>query len=205
MKMALAGVGYISLSSVIFFVGCGSDSASQSGKSPPSCSSFSACGGDLTGTWNIASGCPSDAVLKTTSDSLEICAAATTSVVILASGTLSFDGKGQETQDVTENVAVTSLVPASCVNPGSDCAATKAQVSAMFTNATDVVCNAVSAGCACTYDLDGPAREELSVVTSGSTFTETNPSNGTMDVYDYCVSNDIFSERDGDGVVVLTR
>ena len=62
-----------------------------------------------------------------------------------------------------------------------------------------------AAGCACAFELNAPNKSSAAYTASGTTFTETDPSDGSMETSDYCVSGNELKVKSADGVVALTR
>ena len=157
--------------------GCGSDN-----KSGASCSSVTACGGDIVGTWQIDHVClPPPAVSAPSS-----CPTATISVSGLdGSGTFVFgaDGSLQNTLSVTFTETVT--FPPSCISE-AQCASAMTQLG-MTTGVTSATCSyAAGSGCSCVAKLKVDDSSSGSYKVSGSNVTFSSP--GSADSPgSYCV------------------
>lgn len=136
--------------------------------------SFTACGGDPTGTWQIATAC-------ITGDSSgspfgDQCAEGTIDIDIMADGTLTVAG-GRYDWNLSVTGNVTFNIPASCVDPLSGGAATSCNDFAG--DDPDTTCKgSLSSGCACTQ--------------AGETSTDT--SSGTLEVR----GNQVIGTQDGE-------
>jgi hypothetical protein len=185
-------------------LGCGSDGG---GAGPATCDSFAPCGGTLTGTWHLAKTCATPAAMMAAADQLKICPQGTASIdAYNFTGTGIFDGQGAVKYDVLVAFSVTTAFPASCLTAGQTCASAEQQIRT-GDGVTSASCQMTSAGCSCSLMLKSPVRQEHSVATSGTTITETDPSDGSMETSQYCVDgNTLRVKTDKDGEIdVWTR
>jgi hypothetical protein len=190
-------------------LGCGSgapgtDVGADGGGTAPSCTPFVACGGDLTGTWNIANTCLSAEGKKSLESSLKLCEADSTSVdSTTLHGTVIYDGHGAVEYDIVGALEVSQSIPTSCLEPGQQCPAYVATL--IQTGATNARCDATAAGCDCSYTLPLAQKQQNSYVARGTTVTETDSSDGTMSTDDYCVDGSTLRVKSGDQIGVATR
>lgn len=153
---------------------------------PASCPSFSACGGDVVGSWDYASGCvdnpfgnidqscPGLAVVDPKGSVAGTITFTATTVVRRASG--SFDA--------------TLAVPASCSEPAGGCPAIEASLKgAGF--ATSVCAAASAGGCSCSLTKTIAIDDSDTYTISGNTLTT-----GGGGQYDFCVSGSSLSYRE---------
>jgi hypothetical protein len=162
---------------------CGPD-AGGGGGGPPSvvgqisgsCRSFTACGGNLVGTWWYTSAC----VAHVFPELVAYCPSATVSG---ASGT--WRGKliitaTQANESGTITTKGTASIPSSCV---SSCSSVGSLLGSFYSG----TCTAVSGGCNCTLTrTQSGSTDPASYDVSGGHVT-VHDSNGQRD-YDYCVT-----------------
>jgi hypothetical protein len=183
---------------------CGDGSSSDSPGSLE-CTAFTACGGDLLGTWKVGSACLSDATRKAFGEQLKLCAAGMADVTaVKADGTATFEASGASKYVVAIQLSVSSSFPSSCLAAGEDCAAVQKAFAAKD-GVTNAACSKTATGCSCSYMQKIDDKSEDSFVKSGTTFTETDPSDGSMTTTSYCVQGNTLHTSDDDGIVVYTR
>ncbi|HET6283140.1 MAG TPA: hypothetical protein VFH73_19435 [Polyangia bacterium] len=183
---------------------CGGGPSSADGGVQAACTPFSACGGDLAGTWKVVESCPTPSGVKKLADKLKFCPAASVSIDDAKfTGTVVYDGHGTIKNDVTFNIRVSTTFPSSCVKPGETCETTHpapAQGATM-----DMPCVSMPAGCSCQYRLTGTSNRDNGYQAAGTTLTETDVSNGQMKSSQYCVSGGVLRIQNDDETDVLTR
>lgn len=166
------------------------------------CASFTPCGGDLTGNWKIDQECVSAATRAQLGDSLKLCPAATVEVTTLkGQGTGVFDASSLKRNEMLSTI-FTEVVPTSCLSAGQDCTAL---AQAMTKPSVTAQCVAAAAGCTCTVDVELTLMQDYSYVKTGMSFTTTDPSDGTMETFDYCVAGNVLRMRSGEDITVLSR
>ena len=155
------------------------------------CGQVSACGGDLTGTWTITSGCLTSAGVKDAeSGATGSCSGLTVAVTnISVSGTVTFNADMTYTfASLQEQSTLTLNAPASCVGSGS-CSALASALESTG-DVASATCSGTS-GCSCTA-MQTPQTETESGTysVSGSTVT-TVPSTGTASSTPFCVQGSV--------------
>jgi hypothetical protein len=179
-------VGVFLASSTVWITACGEDtSGTPSGDLPAqTCSAPAACGGDLSGTWQIQDDC-----LPTQTDAA--CSGANFSLnadTLSATGTVEFDADG--TEHFSENVSLKYTVsgPSSCL--GSNCEDSGSDLSSALVAAgyqiSNTSCASKGALCDCTLDATAAQSSQVSYTTSGSNLVQTL--NGTQTTSTFCVS-----------------
>jgi len=108
--------------------------------------SFTACGGDPSGTWRIATACITGAGGDNPFG--DACAEGTIDIDVMADGTLTVEN-GRYTWDLTVAGNVTSNIPASCIGPLSGGAATSCDDFGGDDEGT-TCSGSLAAGCSCT-------------------------------------------------------
>ncbi|MEA2697766.1 MAG: hypothetical protein QOI66_2037 [Myxococcales bacterium] len=179
-------------------LGCGSDGGAAGSAT---CDSFVPCGGTLTGTWHLAKTCATPAGMMAAADELKFCPQGTASIdTYNFAGTGTFDGQGAVKYDLLIDFSATMTFPASCLTAGQTCGSVQQQLRA-GDGVTTASCQMTSTGCSCSVAVKSPVRQEHSVVTSGTTVTETDPTDGSMETSQYCVDGNtlrVKSDKDGE-------
>jgi hypothetical protein len=180
-------------------VACSGSNSDGSG----SCSTIKACGGDVTGTWTISSLCTSGSIQNPTT-----CAGATLNLgSVTASGTITFNGDGTETANVTENGTESAHFPASCYTE-VQCDAFASALS-MEDGVSDASCSYSGSGCSCSLKLTTQTSTTGTYQTTGSNLTVTT-TGSDPETDSYCVSGNQlslqFSGSDGTlSVITATK
>ncbi len=172
-------------------LGCGGDGVDCS---------FSACGGDPTGSWSIEGTCyDASGFLE---EFQQQCPEATGGVGLNAEGTYDLEGDQSFTISVSLTIRTRLTVPAACLQQGlTSCAQL---------NSEDLVCNGnPEVDCDCTFDQNEDISESGTWSSSGSTLTLDDES---PQDFIFCVEGDTLKiqnipEDPGDpsGVIVLSR
>jgi len=181
----------------LFWTSCGGGSSNQSGI----CSgTYSACGGDPTGTWNIAGMCTENSVTSILNGDYRSQASSCGDIVKSASltmtGTMTYSS-GTITYNTNTVVTSNLLLSSTCI---SDLAGSTVTVSASLCSALQTSMNSSdgmsgtcslsgsNCGCSLTQSISDSSSDTYTV--SGSTITE-----GGGDSYDFCASGKSMSER----------
>jgi hypothetical protein len=150
------------------------------------CPVVAACGGDIVGTWTVASECTTGHV--TTRDANGCAITNTyTGVAPGVSGTLAYnaDGTYTDSQFSTENQSIDVSAP--CLSMGNSCA----QFAAANLAAWSPQCSpAASGGCTCAGSIQGGFHQFGTYSTSGNTLIET-VNGGTPIAFGYCVQSTV--------------
>lgn len=188
--------GLVLLAAAISF-GCGSDSNGSNGSAM--CTSVTGCGGTITGTWTISSICvqQSDSAITETCGSVSIHSGAGT-----ATGTLTFNADGTQSQSFTAVIEESAVFPTSCVGSAAACTQSEAAVNAQ-SGASDAHCTYSSAGCTCAFKVTQAVTDGGTYQISGNSVTFQNTGE-TPETDPYCVSGNKLSLQttDGDGNAV---
>jgi len=196
----------------LFWTSCGGGSSNQSGI----CSgTYSACGGDPTGTWNIAGMCTENSVASILNE--EYGSQASSCGDIVKSASLTMTGTAtysSGTITYSTNTVVTSTLSllSTCISAlaGSTVTVSASVCSALQTsmNKSDGMsgtCSLSGSNCSCSLTQSVSDSSSDTYTVSGSTITE-----GGGDSYDFCVSGNSMSERSdsstyGYAVLSLTK
>jgi hypothetical protein len=192
--------GLVLVAAAISF-GCGSDSNNGSG----SCTSVKGCGGDVTGTWTISGFClqPSDTNSTQACGTVNIHASAGT-----ATGTVTFNSDGTQSQNISVVADETALFPTSCVNSAAACTQAEAATNAQA-GASNAHCSFSSAGCSCAFKVTQSISNSGTYRISGTSLTFQNTGE-SPETDPFCVSGNklTLQTSDGDGnlaVVTATK
>ncbi len=179
--------------------GCGGGS----GDGSASCSTtFTPCGGDLTGTWTYQTDCNPSMMITG-------CPGATEDVTVNASGTFTFNADKTYTSKLTVDESGTASIPVSCTG-STTCSAADSDT----TTGTFAIKNACTGTttCACTATISGSVSTTGTYTTAGNDFTAT-PKGGTASVpVAYCVKGSqlevaggVFGNGTGNTYSLLTK
>jgi hypothetical protein len=154
---------------------------------PVSCD-FSACGGDITGTWNINGLCANQL-----GDGFEeFCPTAVVDIVIDGSGTVTFnqDNTFEVNLDITGDIDIN--FPADCTTGAPSCDGL------LGSDPGDPVCTGTpSSGCDCSAVIDDTNADSGTYTTSGNDITfddDTEPGQ-------YCVDGDVLTVQTIEGFI----
>src|SRR5258708_3867251 len=103
------------LAACVLAAGCSTSSSSSSGGTD--CTMFSACGGDVTGTWTLTKACTSGAPNPLATQ----CPSSTFQIVETVGGTINFKSDGTYSANTTSSSAGDFTLPPSCLR-GPTCA-----------------------------------------------------------------------------------
>jgi hypothetical protein len=169
----------IAIAIALAFAGCGHDDHLGCGTVQP-------CGGDLVGTWRLATLCAAQTPVPA-----DLCAAATVvSSSYQVTGTATYDADLSYSVDATESATIEVSVPGSCL-VFNGATVSCAQITPRTAVDVDVRCVEANDGCLCTFVLLGRSRgEKGTYVTSGSIVTD-SPSQFDKVPLGYCVDGQV--------------
>jgi hypothetical protein len=167
-----------------------------------SCTSMSACGGDIVGTWKVTDSC---AVANINLDN--ICAGASAVLTYAISGTLTFNADGTIVQALTGTILAHEHYPSGCQPGGKTCEQFGQGAAAAADAGVTGSCSTDAAG-ACDCDFVEPGKVDdpgVSYSTSGGTLT-TVAQSGRTSTAAYCVKGNVLEEMalPGDAGVTST-
>jgi hypothetical protein len=144
----------------------------------PMCQTLTACGGDVTGSWEYTSGCVStDPLFK------QVCSTLTLSNLTGDSrGSVVFTATNV-TRAITTNLAGTANIPVACTF-GQSCTTVQAAVANAFKTVT---CTAAASGCTCNFTYQAVTSDSVPYTKGTNQFT-TEPGTGNAKTYDYCIA-----------------
>jgi hypothetical protein len=158
------------------------------------CPAFTACGGDLVGTWRYERVCVTTAEVE--AQLTDTCATAVlNSGSGTVDGTVSFDGT-MLVRDVVLSVSVDAFVPSSCTFGASCDEVGPLLVSVAMVDAA--TCTDASGGCNCQITTVETTSDNDPYTVTGNTFENTT----TTRRWDYCVEGTEMTAREimgGDG------
>jgi hypothetical protein len=158
--------------------GCGGGSDEACGRVRP-------CGGEVVGTWKLASACSTAPPVPA-----KLCAAATVKHSSFGiSGTMKLGADLGYSVDTTQSGTIEVSVPGSCLTIGG-ATATCDQITPQVSVGVNVRCFESSDGCLCTFVvLPHPVSVSGTYSTSGSMLIDT-PAGGAPETLGYCVAGD---------------
>lgn len=155
----------VGLAALVLATGCSSSSSGTN------CGTFTACGGDVTGSWKLGRDCVGSSVDPFAGGT---CSQATFQASQSESGTVTFQAGVYSTSNLDTTVVEDITVPSSCLM-GATCAMVESNFNNQSNDAgmtTVGTCADTSGGCAChatVTDSTGPVNGTYSV--SGTTLT----------------------------------
>jgi hypothetical protein len=177
-------------------VGTGCSSGDGGGR----CGSIDACGGEVTGTWQLTSSCVEGnltAAVNLNQDLPAACRGAYKSVVASVTGTVAFNA-GTATNNTTTTIDYDFVANGNCLTafgvPVSDmtaaCAALgPAMIAGKFHNVVN--CAVEGGGCHCTAKNEYPRQETLPYTVQGSKLSYSTGG----DSMDFCVEGSTLRSR----------
>ena len=186
--------------------GCGGSSggASDGGLvQATTCSgTYKACGGDPTGTWDIASLCAEGdwvgAYNEEMAAQVPACGSAFTSVkpagsgsVTYAAGNVTFNATTKLAASVTYTPACFSAAYSGLASSASACSQAEAGFNSAPATAGSATCSYAGVNCSCSTTIAKNNTTSGSYTISGSTITESSG-----DTYDFCVNGNTMTERE---------
>jgi hypothetical protein len=186
--------------------GCGasSDGAAQSPEEAPSCEEFSACGGDVIGTWRFRSVCPTERQQAELDDAARLCESDRTTVEASFEGSMTFERGGSLLRTLTAEFQIRQSVPTSCLEEGVSCAMLQSTFAAQPA-VSNVTCTTQASSCECSYRIVRASRSEETYAAADTRLTFTSPADQSQSSAAFCVRGSSLSLSDEDGVYVLTR
>ena len=161
----------------------GGEPPADSGTQLLQCAPYTACGGDLVGTWTLVSFCFDMPVQHAGCESLQYLANDD-------QGSIEFSDAGTFKQYSSAAFRLLTVVPAGCVD--SSCAMIQAgyQASLASTGTGTVVCSASDGGCVC--DANAKSQQTVSgqYSVSGANLTLNLDPMTVSGINSYCVIND---------------
>jgi hypothetical protein len=161
---------------------------------PSACQGAGACGGNIVGSWTIASSCLDVDVSGAVPD---YCPTATAQPMgIQLTGTLTYNANLTYSKKTTLNGKIIITFPASCLTSADGGAAlTCAQLATQLMldpTYTSVGCAAAGTGCACTSTLapQSQTKTGMYTTTSAGLLTEAEAGHTSPVVSDYCIKSD---------------
>lgn len=169
----------VSAAFVVVFVVLGCSSGGSSGGTA-ACSPFTACGGDVTGTWSVTGVC----ITGVTDSS---CTSATLAVTAQPSGTLTFNANGSYSDTATITATESATIPASCLSGASDCTAFETALQGQ-TGVSGATCTGnVATSCQCSIVLTPQTDSNVGTYTTAGTALTRTPTGATATTTPYCV------------------
>lgn len=178
-----------------FSFGCGDGG----GGDLPTCGAFTACGGDITGTWTFDGVCSEGDIASSIVDTGDLpaeCKDAVKSLAIDVSGTLTY-ANGTETSDVNLTMKMGMVYSSACITAvsGTPVAVTQAFCDTLASSydpvdGPTVVCKLASGGCDCTMTMAEHTQESDTYMVSGGTLTYSDG-----DSVEFCVSGSKLTVR----------
>lgn len=203
--MANGSVCLVLLAALSAF-GCssGADSAEQPPQEAPSCEEFTACGGDVVGTWKFRSLCLTDQQQAALNEEVKFCDSDQTTVEPSFEGSVTFERDGSLLRTVTAHFKFEQTVPTSCLRVGATCTTLQSSI-AEAPGTSSVTCSKKGSNCECSYQIARASSVQESYSATDAKLAFTSSSDGSKSTADFCVKGSSLSISDEDGIYVLTR
>ena len=163
----------------------------------PSCSAFTACGGDLTGQWTIDGLCTEGDITEGMLDETEMpaeCKDAFQNMSLQMSGTLTY-ANGIETADMKMAMKVKYTFTSACFSamsmPMTQEACSAAEMTSDDPDAPVLSCSVSGSACNCTMSMENQGVETDTYTVSGSTLTYSDGESAQ-----FCVAGDKLTIRE---------
>jgi hypothetical protein len=182
--------------------GTGSDAGpGGSGAGNTDCSTFTACGGDLTGTWNIASICQT----ITTDPIKAVCPTGSTTYTYSPQGSYTFNGDGTASSTLALNATATVQLPAACLTGATTCDSLAGPMKqGGGTSVQSVTCSGnVSTACTCIMTMAAQNSESGTYKINGNSVVMTS-STGMTQTNSFCVEGNVLKMQGTSGGYVET-
>lgn len=188
-------------------VGCGGGGSTGPGGSGASCATKTACGGNVVGTWTIASQCVDVSVDA-------ICAGGRLDPAgLTVTGTVTYNSDLTYTLTTQTKGTQKLTLPKACLTSGgmtSSCAEVGSMVTdPLYSGVTATVCSSLSADCQCSVDVDTQQTMESGTYAATGTVITHTPANGMPSDSDYCVNGAELDEMpvhaNASGFTIFTR
>jgi hypothetical protein len=146
---------------------------------------FTACGGDLTGTWKFTAGC----VDVAPDPNLNNCQGASVTGSLDQTGTITF-GPGTYSVDDTQSVKLSGIVPKSCLPAGKTC---QTAFSGSDTTVTETATE-----CDITFAKQDSSKETGTTTANGGSLTLKKNGGSSTTTIEYCVNGSSFTAKNTD-------
>ncbi len=159
---------------------CGGEVSTAGGTDAGTCPAVAACGGDIVGTWTLASECTTGHLTREANG----CAITNTysGAASSVSGTVVYNADGTFTAGQSSAIPQSIDVPAACLSMGDTCA----QFGATLPVQAAQCLPAANGGCICTGSAESIFHQFGTYSTTGNTLIET-VNGGTPVGLGYCV------------------
>ena len=168
---------------------------------------FSACGGDVVGTWTVTGACAkADALLE------EVCPTAVAELALNLSGSATFEADGTRTTDFTSQVTITYTLDADCLMNATggtlpaSCSDLDSEGDPEEPDEGPTTCTGTPA-VSCTCVQTGAEKSEVKTGTysvDGSTLTSTDDADGESSTSEFCVQGNEGRFQSQEELAVLT-
>jgi hypothetical protein len=163
------------------------------GGSPPSCTAFSACGGNIVGTWHITAFCGPG---TTQTQPVDMCPGGTVTATFTGTGTMVFNADSTYTFASTTMGTGTAVLPNSCLT-GTTCA--EVQTSLVGGQITSATCTGDNTNCNCKLVIAPQQSMVAGTYTVSGTTVTTTPGDGSAGgSAQYCVNGTQLSTQSTD-------
>ena len=177
----------------------GSSDAMTAG--PLICKPFSACGGDVFGTWTVVSECFDAEVEQFGCQTVDYRSSEST-------GSYTFSDEGWAVE-LASTVRFSLTEPTSCVGPGATCDSIQADIERQFSSSSETgtaACSSQGSDCRCVVVANSTDSGSGTLTTAGNSLTLLlDPQSGTRTTFDYCVEGDTLTLHQAGGGGTFVR
>jgi hypothetical protein len=167
---------------------------------------FSACGGNLVGTWKVTSVCAEIAGAV-----IDVCPTAVAQLDLTLTGTATFSGDGTRSSDFTTKATITYTLDAACLNaitsgkPPATCDVLSKPADPANGDGPTACTGDPTVSCTCVEDNPEKSEKKTGTYTAdGSTLTMTEDADGSMKTAEFCVKGSEVRVKQPEDLAVLT-
>jgi len=167
---------------------------------------FSACGGDVVGTWTVTGVCAvADALVE------QVCPSGTAELDLALTGTATFADDGTSTTDFTSKATITYTLTAECLMNiaggmlPADCESLSKEADPANDEGPTTCTGDPSVSCTCVEEQPEKTETKTGTYTvDGSTMTTTDDGDSEAKTLEFCVNGKEARFQQTDGLAVLT-
>ena len=167
---------------------------------------FSACGGDIVGTWRITSVCA-----ELSGAIIDVCPTAIAMVDLMLEGTVTFEADGTRSSELTGKSTITYTLDADCLDaitmgmPPDSCDVLSKEADPSMDKGPTTCSGDVTVGCTCVEDTPESTETKTGTYTvEGNTLTSTDDADGTVTMAELCVQGTEARVQETEDLAILT-
>jgi hypothetical protein len=167
---------------------------------------FSACGGDIVGTWRIKSVCA-----ELSGALIDVCPTAIAMVDLTLDGAVTFDADGTRSSELTGKSTITYTLDADCLDaitmgmPPDSCDVLSKEADPSMDKGPTTCSGDPTVACTCVEDNPESTETKTGTYTvEGNTLTSTDDADGTVTMAELCVQGTEARVQETEDLAILT-